>query len=191
MQSKVKANSIVTHRLINDTTIGFTVVGYDEVTLDLTKVAASNRTTAEFHGWGQRIPDVAAVGVTDKDGVVIPKSTRTRMKYERIKSIIAHYESGSADWSRKSTGPRIIAEDHTLTIAALMALHGMTHEAVQEFVIGKAKSLNVSRTAVLDSFAAVARVAAKVAELRAERVAAAGIDEDSLFEGLEGGEAGE
>lgn len=184
MQTKAKANSVVTARRISATVLGFTVLGHDEITFDLAKVHADNRAYAEIHGWGQRIPDKAAIPVADKDGNVVPKAERNRLKYEAIKKVVAHYESGSSEWGMRAAAVVREAVDHSITLQAVADVQGCSIESANAYVDDYAKQFAVSRTAVLDTLAAHAKFAPRIAEIKRERIKAAGIDEDSLFAGL-------
>lgn len=183
MQAKAKANSVVTARRISDTQLGFTVLGFEEQVFDLAKVAASNRAYAEIHGWGQRIPDKAAIPVDDKDGNIVPKAERSRLKYEAIKKVIAHYESGSAEWGMRSA--RIEMEkDHSITLQAVAEIQGVTIEAVNTAVVRMMENFKVSRTVVLDTWAGDTKFATRIAEIRAERIAASGVDTAAILASL-------
>lgn len=182
MQSNTKTNTQVTHRLINDTTLGFTVLGYDELTLDLTKVHADNRAWAEIHGWCQRVPDKAAVNRDDKkSGAVRTAKEILALKYEGIKAVIEHYQSGSPEWAMKGAGgARGAGFDGTLVIEAVAGARGVTFAAIQDYVGQTAKSMNVSRQAVLDVLAE--QYADQIAELRRERTA--DVDKTAMLAGL-------
>lgn len=80
--------------------IEFIVKGHPTLTLDMNKVHPDNQRRASFVGMAQtRIVDRAAVGRADAKGNIIPEATRQALKHERMASLIAHYESGSPDWS--------------------------------------------------------------------------------------------
>lgn len=162
MQTKQKSNTIVTTRLEGDRIV-FAVAGQGELTFDPAKAAQSNRLHAEIHGWVQRIVDKAAIGVTDKDGNVIPRTERSRMKYHAMNEVITHYESGSEDWSMK--GQRVVADDE-LTIRAVMAVKSMSYDDVQASINRQSEALQTKRSAVLAALRGNKAVAEKMAELR-------------------------
>lgn len=178
MQSNTKANTIVTHRVVRENVLGFTVIGYPEIEMDLTKVHEDNRAYAEYHGWAQRVPDKAAIGQADKDGRIRAVSERNRLKYDAMRRIVDHYQSGSADWTMRAaaSGDRG-GLDHALTIAAVAAVQGVGQEIVHEYVKRQAERMNVSRTAVLDTLAGTARFAEKIAEMRRTRTAGVDVEE--------------
>lgn len=134
MQTKPKSNSIVTSAYdAARNVITFTVLDVGECELDLNKVAEANMRRAAVHGWNQRIPDAAAIGVADKEGNVIPRAERNRIKYERMNELCRHYESGSEEWSRR--GPSIGGgAPEGLTLLAIMRVKGCALEVAEGFV---------------------------------------------------------
>lgn len=107
----MKANQTVGYKI--DTTkkvITFTVAGQGEFTLDMAKVSAENREYAAFVGMAQvRIVDGAAIGKADKDGRIIPEDVRCKMKADRMRALVEHYESGTTEWEMKraARAPRV------------------------------------------------------------------------------------
>lgn len=57
----------------------------------------SNRTYAEFHGWKQRLVDVAAMSRDTKTG----QAATPAEKAEAIAELVEWYESGADAWTRK------------------------------------------------------------------------------------------
>lgn len=99
MQSKPKANSVITHE-VNGDVILFHVAGAGTLTLDLSKVHADNVQRGAVHGFIQRVSDGAAMSrdpVTGKPATAADKAAR-------MAAIIAHYESGAAEWSMRGQG---------------------------------------------------------------------------------------
>ena len=184
MQARKKENSILTTRIISPTQLGFTVVGYEEQVLDLTKVHPDNRVYAEFHGWGQRVPDKAAVPAADKDRNIIPAKERLRMKQEGIAAVIAHYESGSGSWTMRGEGRLAAGMDHTFTVQAVADVQRISVAAAHAYIDSHAKQFSVSRSAVLDTFADQPKFAARISELRRARVEQSGVDVERLLAGL-------
>lgn len=164
METKGKSNSIVTTAVREDGVIVFTVLGVGELEFDPTKASATNRKRAEVHGWIQRIVDTAAIGVTDKDGNVIPRADRNRMKYHSMNEVITHYEGGGEEWSRK--GGERVAPDNELVVRAVMAVKGYTYEQAQDGITRQAESLGVKRSAVFAMLRATPAIVEKMAELR-------------------------
>lgn len=171
MQSNVKANTVVTHRMVSDSVIGFTVIGYPERTLDLSKVHDDNRDYAEYHGWAQRIPDKAAINRADKAGVVRTRVEMNRLKDAAIGRVIEHYESGTADWSMKAISGARESVDHSLTVQAICDVQGISHDVAMKWIAETATRLNISKSATMDALAINPKFAERVAELREARVA--------------------
>lgn len=85
--------------------IVFEVRNKTPLILHMDKVHVDNIKRAAFVGMAQvRIVDAAAVGMADKDGRIISATERQDMKYNRMKALIEHYESGTPEWSRKGVG---------------------------------------------------------------------------------------
>lgn len=139
MQSKPKANSIITSAYDEERNVlVFTVLGEGDVELDLNKVHEANMRRAAIHGWNQRIPDAAAIGTTDKDGVVIPKAERTRIKFERMNELCRHYESGTEEWSRKGDGSAT-GGGRSITLEAIARVKGWDYQKAADMVEVHAK----------------------------------------------------
>lgn len=187
MQSRKKENSVVTSRQLSPTVLGFSVEGYPEITFDLTKVHPSNRAYAEIHGWGQRVPDKAAIPVADKDGNIIEKTERNRRKHAAIAAVVSHYESGAATWSTRAAKADD-SLDRTAIVQAIVDVQGCSHESATAYVEGQAKSLNVSIAVVLATLASQPKFAERLAEMRGERIASAGIDAAAMLANLPKGE---
>jgi hypothetical protein len=83
---------------INVRVLGAYEDGTDRVMgLDLTKVSAECKTYAMFHGFKQRLVDVAAMSRDTKTGAAASAAD----KADAIADLIDHYETGSTEWSRK------------------------------------------------------------------------------------------
>lgn len=178
MQSKVKANSIVTHALDNAGNPVFTVIGHGEYTLHLSAINQVLRGYAEVYGWIQRVTDMAAVPVADGNGEIIPKAERTKRKAERIAAVIAHLETGTDAWNMRSAAPK--AMDGTLIVEAVAKARGVAFGAIQEYVTNTAKAMNVSRQVVLDTLSE--EFAEEISALRQERTK--DVDKGALLAGL-------
>lgn len=183
MQTKAKANSLVTHRVVSENVIGFTVQGFDEIVLDMAKLNEANIKRAAMHGLIQRVTDMAAVPVADKEGNITPRADRMKTKYERMLRVVEHFMSGAEAWSLRE--PRAVrgASDHSLTIRAMMERFSKDSAGVDALIEGWVKNGHGTRTAILDSFAARADIAALITGYRAE--SASGIDTDALMAQIE------
>lgn len=106
MQTKPKANSIITHA-IADQTIMFNVKGLGTIALDMTRLHPAIMQKAAIHGLIQRISDAAAMSRTDDEGRIIPEATLNEAKFEAMSALVNHYATGTSEWSRVSeAGPR-------------------------------------------------------------------------------------
>lgn len=110
MNAKRKTNSTITHAVNTaglHPVITFHVLGAGDVVLDMAKLSSPVLQRAALHGIIQRISDAAAKSRTDKDGNIIPATVLATVKRDAMAALVAHYESGSAEWSRvQSAGPK-------------------------------------------------------------------------------------
>lgn len=99
MNTKAKANSVITHRVsaINSEVLVFEVLGVGELRFDTSQAHDIVRANAERHGWIQRISDAAAISRDPETG----KPASAQDKFDAMSRLVAHYESGTAEWSRK------------------------------------------------------------------------------------------
>lgn len=169
MQTKPKSNSIITSRYDEArNVIIFTVVGQGDLKLDLGKVSKANLARAAIHGFNQRIPDAAALGVTDKDGAVIPRDERTRIKFRRMEELCLHYESGTEEWGRKGTGDG--GGSRSITIEAIARVKGLSYEEAAEKVKVHADTcLGGDTKKALAQLRKAAAVQEMITAIRAER----------------------
>lgn len=139
METKRKSNSIITTARDDRGNPTFTVLGVGTLTLHLDRIHADNRAYAEVHGWGQRIPDGAALARDTKTG----KPATPREKYDAMARLVAHYESGTPDWSMVREG----VGDTSLTIRAIAEVSGVTPREARERVerAAAAQSITVEK----------------------------------------------
>lgn len=186
MQTKPKANSIITSAYdAKRNTLIFTVLGQGTVELDLNKVSAANLARAAVHGFNQRVPDAAAIGVTDKDGEVIPRDERTRIKYERMNDLCRFYESGTEEWGRKAAAGE--GSGRSITIEAIAKVKSLTYEDAEALVAKHADvSFKGDRKKALAQLRQATKVAQAILDIRAEREARKTIDPEEANAILEG-----
>lgn len=96
MNTKAKANSVITHQ-VGDNTIMFNVLGVGEMILDMNAVHKDIVVRAAIHGMIQRISDAAAISRDPETG----KPASAQDKFDAMSRLVAHYESGTSEWSRK------------------------------------------------------------------------------------------
>lgn len=187
MQSKPKTNSVITSRIPDGAEMIEAIVRFParmvfetrnadgtlfaECELDLTKIHADNLGRAIVHGLNQRVPDAAAIGLTDKDGDIIPRGERTRIKSERMNDLCTFYESGTADWSRVGTGT---GSSKSLTIEAIARAKDWTYARAESMAEEHAKIhfAGDRAKALVDIRAKSPKTRAAMDAIRAERLAA-------------------
>jgi hypothetical protein len=156
MQTKPKANSVVTHAIV-DGKIVFTVKDAGTFTFDPNKASATNRARAIVHGFIQRIADGAAISRNPDNGQ--PATAADKMA--RMQRIADHYESGAEEWAmRAATGPRkpdagLIVLAMTRTVAKGDA------DRANALIDGIATKRGIDRDAALAVWASVEDVAAE------------------------------
>ncbi len=175
MASKVKSNSVVTYRVGEDGNMVFTVLGAGpivddkatsaDITLDLSKIHAKNRRRAEYHGWGQRIVDAAALAKDTDTG----KPATPGEKLARMAKVVEHYHAGGEEWNMRATGaPR--GPDAGLIITAMCrALTNGDIDKANGLVDKLAASRKVGRDEALREWASTDKVLAAIAAIKAER----------------------
>lgn len=106
MQTKPKANSVITHSLNTEglhPVITFHVRGAGAITLDMDRLSADVVQRAAIHGMIQRISDAAAISRDEETG--LPATPEEKL--EAMSRLVAHYESGTSEWSRVAeAGPK-------------------------------------------------------------------------------------
>lgn len=118
-------------------TVMFEVRGKPSLVLHLDRLHADIIARAALVGMAQtRIVDAAAIGTTDAEGRVIPQAERIEIKYERMRALIEHYETGTDQWTRGGQGAGGGAG--SITIAAIARVRGIMLEeataAVEAYV---------------------------------------------------------
>lgn len=198
MQSKPKTNSIITSHIPDDTDylefmvrvparMVFEVRNPDgtmfrEVEFDLSAVHPDNLGRAVVHGFNQRIPDAAAIGLTDADGNIIPKTERTRIKAERMNDLCRFYESGTEAWGRKGDG----GGGRSLTIEAIARVKAIEYDRAVEMVDRHAATVcGGDRKKALRELAKSPKVQAAMNAIRAERTPVADETADDLLDSME------
>lgn len=153
-------------------TITFTVPGVSEpLVLNLDSVSAACREYAQYHGFGQRIGDAAAMERAARGG----KSATPQEKWDAMSALVGHYNSGAEGWSPKAAD-RIGSDELLLARALGVVRTDRTPEQIRAYVSGLTKA---QRTALMTQNA---DVKAAVEMLQAEVVK--DIDTDSLLAGL-------
>lgn len=177
MQAKAKKNSVVTHAVMEDGRIQFTVLGAGEFTFDPSKAAEQHRRRAEQHGWIQRISDRAAIA---RDLETNLPATPAEKK-ARMAELAQHYESGSADWNLKGGG----GGAGSITIEAIARIKSVSYEVAEGFVEEYAeKKFGGDTKKCLAELRSGAKVQEAMAAIRKERTPAPKADADGLLDEL-------
>lgn len=185
MQTKAKANSVITHKMREDGALVFTVLGVGDLVLDRARIARANRERAEVHGWVQRISDAAAIPFNKEEG----RYATAQEKFEAMAALVEHYHGGGEEWARRvaASGPRVTS-DELLILRAVAEVQGCEVATMRERVKAMAEKRGVTQRAYLSAILAKsADVRAVVERLRAEQPqAGAGLDGDALLGELAG-----
>jgi hypothetical protein len=169
MQTKPKANSIVTHTALPDGRIQFTVLGCEPFTVDPAAIPAHKARRAMIHGLVQRISDGAALS-RDKD---TGKPASPADKRARMFAIAQHLLDPATPWEMKGSGGGAPKPDETL-LAAVAEVQGVDVETMRTRVKAQAEKRGVTPRAFL---AKVREGSQAVRDVEA-RMLAAGVDED-------------
>ena len=161
-------------------TVTFRTRGMPDLVLHWNKLHPKVQMRAGLAGMAQvRIVDAAAVGVADrKTGAIIPEAERIALKHERMARLVAHYESGTEDWSRVSEG----GGGRSITVEAIARVKGMTYDAAEaecERIADLHHGGDTKKAlAFLRGAGAVQRA---MAEIRGERTKAPVVDADKAL----------
>jgi len=171
--AKPKSNSVVTTKWDTEKrTLTFTVLKVGELTLELGKVHQSNLDYAAIHGLKQRVSDAAAIPFDAK----AKRYATPQEKYDAMKALVDHYNSGAAEWSLKRA--ERVGTDELMLTQALSELYPMqTADAVRAKVAGMTRA---ERTALSDH----PKVKPVIERLRAAALATSGVDAEKLLEGF-------
>lgn len=114
-------------------TVTFNVRGHDALVLHMDKLHPAIIAQAALVGMAQvRIVDAAAVSRTDKEGRIVPEDIRLAMKHERMAALIAHYETGTDQWSQRASGGG--APSTALTVEAIARVKACDYATARRYV---------------------------------------------------------
>lgn len=134
MNTKAKSNSVITHNVSEDTFITFNVLGVGSLTLDTTNLSNECRNRAMIHGMIQRISDAAAISRDTETG----QPATAQEKFDAMKRLVDHYESGTAEWSRVAAAGE--GKSGGLLARALVKITGKPMAEVQEWMTAQDKA---------------------------------------------------
>jgi len=181
MQSKAKSNSVITHSIDADTqVITFLVRGCEPLTFDVKKVSDAVGERAMLHGFIQRVSDAAAISRNPETGLpATPEDKRDAMA-----RLVEWYESGTEEWSRKreaGAGP-----DTGITLQAMIDVFGGDAAGARGMIQSLADKRGITLNEARAVFAGSREVAARIAQLKADRAAKSGVDAQGLLDELQG-----
>lgn len=184
MTPKPKSNSVITHTLA-DGVVTFTVRDAGELRLNLASLSPEVRERALVHGMVQRVSDAAAIPFNKEEG----RYATPQEKFEAMRALVEHYESGTTEWARKgggAGGPRVDS-DSSLILAAVARVQGVEVATMRERVKANAEKRGVSTRAYLSALLASEAVKAVYEELKAAQpVAKPAVDADEALKELRG-----
>jgi hypothetical protein len=144
-------------------TITFTPSTGTPYVFDVAKMHPAMREYAILHGMKQRLGDNAAIST--KDGV---KPTDDD-KMAAIRSLGAHYESGSAEWNTRALARRAVgAAVGGIVLRAVAAIQNVTVEEMRTRIKTLAERKETTERKLLNALAVRPDVIAKIAELTPE-----------------------
>lgn len=173
METKKRANSIISTR--GDATgITFTVSGVGELRLEYATLSQTVRDHAVFHGLKARITDAAALERNPDTG----KPATPQAKFDEMARLVAHYQTGTTDWSIRREGGGGENREGGVTLRALANVQKTDISTMREKVERMAEKNGTTTRAILAKLATQSAVAAEIARLKSATVA---IDADELL----------
>lgn len=153
MNTKAKSNSVITHNVVGSL-ITFTVLGVGKIPFDTGNASSDCGRHAMIHGFIQRISDAAAISRDPETG----EPATPQDKFDAMKRLVDHYESGTSEWSRKPIAGE--GQKGGLLFKALCQMSpSKAPEEIRAWMDGKTK-------AQLATIRASERVAVVIASLR-------------------------
>ena len=168
---KPRANSVIS-TAVDGKLVQFTVKDAGTLTLDMARLHADILSRAAVHGMVQRVSDAAAIARNTETG----KSATPVEKFENMKRLVEHYNSGTAEWALRVAGEKRAPRAGLELDVLCEAYPEMTREKLAKWL--KSKSA-VERSALM----AEPRLAPIYARLVEEATSA--VDTDTLLIELE------
>lgn len=174
MTMKAKSNSVITHEPLLDgeecVGILFHVQGAADVACDMRKLSPEVRQRAILHGMTQRISDAAAIARDPDTG----ESASAQDKFDAMKRLVAHYESGTSEWSRRPVAGEGQSGGLLFKALCILSAETKTPEEIKAWMATK------TRTQL-----AKLRTTGKVAEvIESLRPVSLAVDTDALLDEL-------
>jgi len=181
MQSKPKSNSVITHSVnAEEQIVTFLIRDCEPLTFDIKRVSDAVGERAMIHGFIQRISDAAAISRNPETGLpATPEDKR-----EAMARLVEWYESGTEEWARRreaGAGP-----DTGITLQAMIDVFGGDAAGARGMIQSLADKRGITLNEARAVFAGSREVAARIAQLKADRAAKSGVDAQGLLDELQG-----
>lgn len=163
----------------------FEMRGMQDLVLDMTKLHPDIIKRAACVGMAQvRIIDAAAVSRDDGAGGVRSVAEMLELKRERMEALIAHYMTGTSEWSQKrAAGGGGTKDTSGITLQAMRRV--WPDKDCEGLAFKLETKRGITRKEAYAEFAKTKEVAAAIAAIKAER---ATVSADDLLDEMEGGE---
>ena len=171
--TKKRANSIITTTYDNGG-ITFHVTGVGELSLPFADLSPEVVRRATIHGFIQRVSDAAALSRNADTG----KPATPQEKFAEMEKLVAHYRTGTTEWSVKRASSGGESREGGLTLRALASVQKTDVATMREKVEKMAEKTGVTTRAILAKLATQASVCAEIARIRAQTVT---VDADELL----------
>lgn len=135
MNTKAKSNSVISS-VIGDNKIFFEVLGVGQLVLDFAKMNSAIIERAAMHGMVQRISDAAAIPRDLETG----ESATAQDKFDAMQRLVSHYESGTAEWSRRPQPGEGKSGGLLFKALCVMSAETKTPAEIKEWMTGKTKA---------------------------------------------------
>ena len=163
------------------TRVTFEIRGAAPIVLDMTKLHPDIIKRAACVGMAQvRIIDAAAVSRADADGNVRTASEMLTLKRERMEALVAHYMTGTAEWTQKRAAGGEGRDNSSITLQAMKRV--WPDKDCEALAWRLEQRRGITRREAYAEFAKTKQVAEAIAAIKAER---ATIDSDDLLAEME------
>ena len=161
--------------------VTFEMRGMQDLVLDMTKLHPDVLKRAAAVGMAQvRIIDAAAVSRDDGAGGVRSVAEMLELKRERMEALIAHYMTGTAEWTQKRASGTGTKDTSGITLQAMRRV--WPDKDCEGLAFKLETKRGISRKEAYAEFAKTKEVAAAIAAIKAER---ATVSADDLLDEME------
>lgn len=166
------------------TKVTFEMRGMQDLVLDMSKLHPDVIKRAACVGMAQvRIIDAAAVSRADADGNVRTAAEMLTLKRERMEALVAHYMTGTDEWTQKRAAGGGTKDTSGITLQAMRRV--WPDKDCEGLAFKLETKRGISRKEAYAEFAKTKEVAAAIAAIKAER---ATVSADDLLDEMEGDE---